>query len=349
MATADPLIEVIIPNWNGKTMLGHCLDSLRQQSFKNFVVTVVDNGSTDGSIPYLQREFPAVRIVGLDHNTGFSFAVNKAIEQAVSPWLLLLNNDMEVAPNCLEELNKAIALHSDHDFFALKMMNYHQRDLIDGAGDAVLRGGVGYRLGTLEQDSSHYRQDREVFGACAGAALYSRTFFDRVGLFDPDFFAYLEDVDLNMRARKLGMRCMLIASAVVYHIGSATTGSKINAVTARLSTRNNIYVLVKNYSLRTFLRFLPAITVYQCAWLLLCVKKKVFLSWLKGVVEAMNDLPHFYRKRTSQETDGRSLDNIGFAKLIARWEREAVHSIMARRSSEGKNNLLLQWYCRILF
>lgn len=349
MVTNDPLIEVIIPNWNGRAMLGHCLASLQRQSLQNFAVTVVDNGSTDGSIRYLQREFPAVRIVSLDHNTGFSYAINAGIEQAASPWLLLLNNDMEVAPGCLEELSRAIATQPDYDFFAIKMMNYRQRDLLDGAGDAVLRGGVGYRLGTLEQDSPDYQQDREVFGACAGAALYSRKFFDHVGLFDPDFFAYLEDVDLNMRARRLGMRCMFLASAVIYHIGSATTGSKINGLTVRLSTRNNIYVLVKNYSPGTFLRFLPAITIYQGAWVLLCIKKKMFLAWLKGMMEAVLGLPHFYRKRRIQTTGCRSLDNSQFAERVTRSEKEAVNSIMARRAGEGKNNLLLQWYCRVFF
>lgn len=349
MVPNDPLIEVIIPNWNGRAMLGHCLASLQRQSLQNFAVTVVDNGSTDGSISYLHREFPDVRIVSLDHNTGFSFAVNRGIEQAASPWLLLLNNDMEVAPDCLEELSRAIATRTDYDFFAIKMMNYRQRDRIDGAGDAVLRGGVGYRLGTLERDSPDYRQDREVFGACAGAALYSRKFFDDVGLFDPDFFAYLEDVDLNMRARRLGMRCMFLASAVVYHIGSATTGSKINGLTVRLSTRNNIYVLVKNYSLGTLLRFLPAMTIYQCAWVLLCIQKKMFSAWLTGMMEAMIGLPHFYQKRRMQKTGCRSLDNSQFAGLVTCWEKEAVHSIMARRASEGKNNILLQWYCRVFF
>lgn len=343
-----PQIEVIIPNWNGREMLGHCLVSLQRQTLQNFSVTVVDNGSTDGSMSYLERKFPHVKVVGLGHNTGFSYAVNQGIAQASSPWVLLLNNDMEVAPNCFEEIRKAIERYKDYSFFALKMMNYHQRDLIDGAGDAVLRGGVGYRLGTLEKDSPDYQHDREVFGACGGAALYNRTFFDRVGVFDPDFFAYLEDVDLNMRACRFGMCCMYLASAIVYHIGSATTGSKINGLTVRLSTRNNIYVLVKNYSPAIFLRFLPAIVIYQCAWVLLCIKKRMFSPWLKGIMEAVVDLPIFYRKRKNQVSDEQSLSDMKFAQAVSTWEGEAVKSIMARRSSEGKNNFLLRWYCRLL-
>ncbi|MFW2368812.1 MAG: glycosyltransferase family 2 protein [Desulforhopalus sp.] len=343
-----PQVEVIIPNWNGREMLGHCLASLQRQTLQNFSVTVVDNGSTDGSISYLETKFPYVKRIALGHNTGFSYAVNQGINQASSPWVLLLNNDMEVAPTCFEEISKAIERYNDYSFFALKMMNYQQRGLIDGAGDAVLRGGVGYRLGTLEKDSPDYQHDREVFGACGGAALYNRTFFDRVGVFDPDFFAYLEDVDLNMRACRLGMSCMYLASAIVYHIGSATTGSKINALTVRLSTRNNIYVLVKNYSPGILFRFLPAIIIYQSAWILLCIKKRVFLPWLKGVMDAAVDLPIFYRKRKTLVTDEQSLSDMKFAQAVSMWEGEAVQSIMARRSSEGKNNFLLRWYCRLL-
>lgn len=219
MQAVDPLIEVIIPNWNGKEILHHCLQSLAEQSFKDFRVIVVDNGSTDGSIEMLESDYPCIKLLTFDYNSGFSVAVNSGIKESVAPLLLLLNNDMEVAPDCLHRLVAKSNSYKDYDFFALKMMNFHNREFIDGAGDAVLRGGVGYRLGTMEKDCDHYQVDREVFGACAGAALYRREFFDRAGLFDEDFFAYLEDVDLNIRANRLGLRCMYLCDTVVYHIG----------------------------------------------------------------------------------------------------------------------------------
>src|SRR3989339_864094 len=100
MTGHEPLIEIIIPNWNGRDMLEHCLLSLRRQTFSGFCVTVVDNGSRDGSIELMERQFPEVRLIKLGYNTGFSVAVNKGIETATAPRLLLLNNDMEVAPDC---------------------------------------------------------------------------------------------------------------------------------------------------------------------------------------------------------------------------------------------------------
>jgi GT2 family glycosyltransferase len=349
MVGHEPLIEVIIPNWNGKGMLEHCLSSLRQQTFSNFRVIVVDNGSSDGSIELVETTFPEIRLVQLDHNTGFSVAVNRGIEASVAPWLLLLNNDMEVAEACLEKLRLAVEEYPNFHLFALKMMNFHQRQFIDGAGDAVFRGGVGYRIGTMEQDSEEYRKDRESFGACAGAALYSRSFFEKVGLFDADFFAYLEDVDLNMRARRYGLRCMFIAGAYVYHIGSASSGSKLNPLTIRLSTRNNIHVLAKNYPLRLFVRFFPAIVVYQLAWLLFCVKKGMFLSYLAGFYQGLRMLPCFFRKGRALQKSGDLIRLDIFATMIKTAEREAVSSIMARRTAAGKNNFLLSCYCKFFF
>jgi len=247
MQAVEPLIEIVIPNWNGSKMLQHCLRSLSEQTFKQFTVTVVDNGSTDDTEEMLRRDYPAVKLIKFSYNTGFSVAVNAGIEKTQAELILLLNNDMEVTAHCLEELRLAALKYKEYDFFALKMLSFKERDILDGAGDAVLRGGVGYRLGTQEVDGPQYAKDREVFGACAGAALYRRSFFEKTGFFDADFFAYLEDVDLNIRARRLGLQCMYLSEAVVYHIGSATSGSKINPLTIRLSTRNNLYVLIKNY------------------------------------------------------------------------------------------------------
>lgn len=346
MMCARPLIEVVIPHWNGREMLMHCLESLRSQSYQDFNVTVVDNGSEDDSLLYLKREYPFVKLIAFKENTGFSVAVNSGISSSSASWILLLNNDMEVEPTCLENLVFAVRRYEKVDFFALKMMNYHQRQRLDGAGDAVLRGGVGYRIGTMEEDQEIFKHDRAVFGACGGAALYSREFFCQVGLFDPDFFAYLEDVDLNFRARRLGLQCMYIASAVVYHIGSASTGSKINRVTIKLSTRNNIYIIAKNYSWSLLLRFLLPLLIYQVMWSCFCLKKGMFLPYLQGVWEALLRLPRFLRRRRMSNNQAISIKKI--ADIICQSEKEAIDSIMRRRLEQGKSNLLLNWY-RLLF
>jgi GT2 family glycosyltransferase len=345
MAHDEPIIEIVIPNWNGEKFLKDCLSSLARQSFQGFTVTVVDNGSTDGSIALLQCDFPNVKIIRFPENRGFSEAVNAGIGEASAPWILLLNNDMEVDAHCLAALRDGIEKYCDYDFFALKMRSFHYRSLLDGAGDGILRGGVGYRLGTMEPDGPRYGVDRDVFGACAGAALYRRDFFARVGMFDNDFFAYLEDVDLNMRARRIGCRCRFLASAIVYHIGSATSGSKINPLTIRLSTRNNINVLVKNYPLELFIRYLPVIGVYQMAWFAFVLKKGMFLPYLQGLWQAVRQFTEMAVKR--RINDRKNIPVAEFDLLLRKAERDVIDSIMSRRSTAGKGNFLLQIYEKI--
>jgi GT2 family glycosyltransferase len=347
MSINDPLIDIIIPNWNGAPMLMDCLHSLANQTFSDFRVTVIDNGSEDDSVSLVEVGFPQARTIQYDKNRGFSVAVNSGIRSATAPWLLLLNNDMEVAPDCMENLRSATQKYPDYQFFALKMLSFHQRDFLDGAGDAVLKGGVGYKLGTMERDSEFYSADRDTFGASAGAGLYKSELFEKVGFFDPDFFAYLEDVDFNMRARRNGFQCRYIGAAKVYHIGSATSGSKINDLTVRLSTRNNFRVLVKNYSFFMFIKFLPSILVYQLMWAIFSCKKKMIVPYCKGILEALRTMPQFMKKRSAIL---KNLDNIPekeFVQLIGDAEKEAVNSIMARRTAEGKTNFLLLCYSKL--
>jgi GT2 family glycosyltransferase len=339
-------IDIIIPTWNGRALLAACLKSLEPQRGQDIQVIVVDNGSTDGSQDLLREEFPWVDIVSLPENRGFSAAVNAGIRAGSRPWILLLNNDTELRSDCLGQLLDHCRKDETGDLFALKMCDFARREILDGAGDGVLRGGVGYRLGTMELDGPEYALNREVFGACAGAALYRRTLFERIGLFDEDFFAYLEDVDINLRAVRAGARCRYLPEAVVYHIGSASSGSKINEFVVRLSTRNNIFVIAKNYSPALLLRFLPAMAVYQIFWLLFVIKKGQLSAYLKGLFESLSSVAVMARRRREQMAVSRLTDR-EFAERIIESERQVVRSIMARRTQHGKGNFALRWYLRV--
>jgi len=346
MNTDHPLIEIIIPNWNGIHLLVHCLDSLRSQSCKDFTITVVDNGSQDGSVDKLRRDYSEVKIIRFDRNKGFSAAVNEGIKGSSSPWVLLLNNDIEVDAHCLQVLKETIFQENRYEYFALRMVNYHARELLDGAGDGYLRGGSGYRLGTMEKFGPPYNIDREVFGACAGAALYKREFFNKVGMFDEDFFAYLEDVDINLRANRLGLRCCYLSTAVVYHIGSASLGSKINAMTVRLSTRNTFCLLAKNYPLSLFIQYFPLICIYQVFWLFYVTKKKNLLPYLQGLVQAGRIIPKMLKKR-NEIVKLDTLSSKKFAEKLHAAEVDVLTSIIAKRKAAGKGNALFTVYCKL--
>lgn len=339
-------IDIVIPNYNGKVFLQSCLQSLQRQSFSDFTVIVVDNGSTDGSVELLKQDFPEVTLLSWSENKGFSVAVNGGIAAGSAPLVFLLNNDTELADDCLQKLLDAAQAKKEYDFFAAKMLNFHDRGYLDGAGDAFLRGGVGYRLGTMEKDSEYYSKPRQLFGACAGAALYRRDLFTEIGVFDEDFFAYLEDVDLNLRANSRKKKCWYVPDARVYHIGSATTGSKINAFTVRLSTRNNFCVLTKNYPLPLLFRFAPAICVYQFFWLCFVVKNLQFIAYLKGIVSFLKVFPAMFGKRKDNFKNA-LLNSQELGALLCATEKEAIQSIMHRRVTKGKGNRLFSVYQKL--
>ena len=340
--TSDPFVDIVIPTWNGWSLLEHCLRTIVGQSFKQYTITVVDNGSADGTVASLRSLYPEVRIVAFPENKGFSVAVNDGIKAGSHSLVFLLNNDTELAPDCLQCLVDASKQYDDQ-FFAPKMLNFHDHRMLDGAGDGYLRGGAGYRLGTMETDSNVYNQSGPVFGACGGAVLYRRSLFDRIGFFDEDFFAYLEDVDLNLRINRAGLQGYYVPAARVYHVGSATTGSKINSVTIRLSTRNSLYVLIKNYQLSLFVRFLPVICIYQFCWLLFSIKKHQFLPYCRGMCQGLAK----FRQMRKKHHELRGHDQLTvpeFASCLKRAEKDAVVSIMRRRSEQGKGNGLLRFY-----
>lgn len=339
-------VSIVIPNWNGLRFLPGCLSSIQGQQCSAWQIIVVDNGSTDGSLEYLRTDQPDVRLIALPENRGFSAAVNAGILSSNAPYIFLLNNDTELEPDCLQHLLKAAEALPAYDVFTPKMLSFQQREVLDGAGDAYLRGGAGYRLGTMEKDCETYNQPGPVFGACAGAALYRRSLFDRIGLFDEDFFAYLEDVDFNLRLNRAGGRAWYVPAAQVYHIGSASSGSKFNPFTIRLSTRNSIYVLGKHYSLLLFLRFLPVIAMYQFCWLLFSIKKGHLRAYCQGMAEALAGCGRMRRKQDKIRCHDR-LSAAEFAACLHAAEKAAVDSIMRRRSEQGKGNGLLRLYLKI--
>ena len=340
-----PTVDIVIPHFNGLNVLETCISSLRRQSEQRFQIFVVDNGSTDGSVDWLRKQSD-ISSTFFPENTGFATAVNKGIRQGSAPLVFLLNNDTELEETALARLLATAQQQSDFVLFAPKMLSFHQRTILDGAGDGYLRGGAGYRLGTMETDCERYSRPGPVFGGRAGATLYRRSLFDLIDLFDEDFFAYLEDVDLNLRLNRAGLRGYYVPEARVYHVGSATSGSKINSFTVELSTRNSFFLLAKHYSPAMLLRLLPVIIIYQACWLLFCVKKRQFLAYVRGCGQALRSIRNMRRKGRELRRRDR-ISESSFTDRLRMAEREVVHSIMRRREQKGKKNSMLRLYERI--
>ncbi len=258
-------LAVIIPNWNGRHHLGTCLSSLRHQTCTEFGTVVVDNGSTDGSPDYIRQEFPEVRVIELPENRGFSAAVNTGIRQTSSEIVVLLNNDTEAEPQWLAEIHRAAELHPEADMFACKLLLFDRRDVLHSAGDFYGQDGVPGSRGVWTKDDGRYGREERVFGACGGAAAYRRSLFTDIGLFDEDFIAYCEDVDLNWRALLAGHKCLFVPTARVYHKLSATGSGPFASYYVG---RNMLLVMAKSVPTGILARHWPAIVKAQLrfAW-----------------------------------------------------------------------------------
>lgn len=248
-------VTIIIPNYNGLKFMEPCFKALRAQSDQNFELLVVDNGSSDGSVKWLEdHQIPSIF---LEENTGFSGAVNIGIRESVTPYVILLNNDTEPQPDYVKEMVKAIERSPKIFSVSSKMIQLYHKDLMDDAGDMYSVLGWAYQRG-VGQKSSGYQKACRVFSACAGAAIYRREVFDEIGGFDEDHFAYLEDIDVGYRAKICGYENWYCPKAVVYHVGSGTSGSKYNSFKVKLAARNNLYLNYKNMPLlQLILNFLP--------------------------------------------------------------------------------------------
>ena len=244
-------VLVIIPHYNKLILLKECLYHLNQQSFNNFDVLIVDNGSTDGSAEYIFKicnENKNYHSILLNENTGFAYAVNKGFEYSIKnefAYSILLNNDAYVEDDFIKELFHSI--NNKNNIFAVSsmMINYHDKDIVDSFGDYYTLLGWAYQ-GHIGEKVDNIRHNEECFSACGGASIYNNSALEKIGLLDENFFAYLEDIDLSYRAKLYGYIIKNCFTARCYHLGSATSGSKYNEFKVRTSARNNIFLIYKN-------------------------------------------------------------------------------------------------------
>ncbi|MBS7526616.1 glycosyltransferase family 2 protein [Fusibacter paucivorans] len=239
------MTTVVIPNYNGLVYLKDCLEALEQQTYKDFEILVVDNGSTDGSIEYVANYYKSIRLIALDKNYGFTGAVNRGIKATDNEFVVLLNNDTIPAVDWLEALVKCIVSHADAFSCCSKMMQVQDENIIDDAGDGYTVFGWAYK-GYDGASAEKANKTRAITSCCAGAAIYRRSIFNQIGYLNDDFFAYLEDVDLSLRAMRAGYKHYFCHDALLTHIGSATSGSKYNDFKVRISARNSVWVYQMN-------------------------------------------------------------------------------------------------------
>jgi GT2 family glycosyltransferase len=293
-ATGQRRLSVVIPTWNGRHELEGCLAALRTQTLGNLEVVVVDNGSSDGTAAYVRRHHPEAIVVPLAVNIGFAGGANAGIKATSGAFIALLNNDAIADPRWAEELLAAM----DHaDIAASLILRHDAPELVDTRGEALSRWGLPYRSGRGERaDGLDLDGYPPILAASGGASIYRRTTLEAIGVFDQQYFAYLEDVDLGLRARLAGYRIVLAPRARVLHKVGATA-SKLGPFQLHQLIKNSQLLVLKNLPLTTLVKMAPRLVVVQAHLFVAAVHRRAGWSALRAHAAVAGSLPVILVKR----------------------------------------------------
>ena len=295
-------VSVQLLSWNGAEHLPALLASLAGQTFADFELLVLDNGSHDGSaelVAEAAKSFPRpLRLSRSDENVGFAAGHDRLFAMSDSPYALCLNQDAELAPLYIEKLAAFLDAHPEAGAASGKLLRSAGSGVIDSAGLRLRATGAVADIGAGEQDHGQYDGLREVFGVSGAAALYRRSAAAASspdgGLFDSSFFAYKEDVDLAWRERLMGFKAYVVSGAVAYHGRSMGARRKRSAWRERLSVKNHLLTLAKNLP-RSERHRLFAIVPYELAKAFYLLVRMP--SCLGAYAEAWRQLPNALEKR----------------------------------------------------
>lgn len=304
-------VSILIANWNGRHLLQECLDSLALQTFRDFEVVLVDNGSNDGSCELLHDSYPWVKLVELESNTGFASANNICLQHSSGEYIVTLNNDTRAEPEWLAELVRVAETDPGIGMVGSRTCVWDQPDIIDTLGGRICRDGMSRGAFRGQFFSSLNIPDIvPILYPSPCAALYRRQMLEEIGFFDDDFFAYAEDTDLGLRGRWAGWDAVAATGALAHHRYSATGGT-LSPMKVFLVERNHYWVAIKNFPLSRLI-LLPFWSVIRLLVQLKCVFSKrgtgeEFLSeeqpfdlvkaTARGHLAALIRLPDMLRKR----------------------------------------------------
>jgi GT2 family glycosyltransferase len=307
-------VAFIVANYDGAELLKTVIPSALAQRFEDFTVTVVDNGSSDGSVDYLRRAWPEVQVVALPRNIGAAAAFNRGIAATDSEFVALLNNDIELETGWLAALTAALEAEPRAASATGKLLQFHRRDRLDAAGDELMWSGGMASRGNGELDRGQYDAPEAVFSASTAAALFRRTAFGVVGPFDEDFFTYVDDVDWGFRAQLVGLECRYVPNAVGYHMRGATTMMRERTRFRTIERRNTISLVVKNYPVAALIRHAPRILLFHLLLIAISARDRELRPHVRGIALGLASLPKMLPRRRriqrSRRVDRARLDEV---------------------------------------
>ena len=274
--------SVVVPNWNGRSSLKDCLDSLQAQSLQPHII-VVDNGSTDGSVELIEKGYPEVELIKHSRNKGYAGGVNPGFRRAIelkTKYVAPFNNDAVADKRWLEKLVNYMEAHDSVGIATCKLLDSNGKHL-DSTGDYYTIWGLPYPRGRGEHNINKYDNQAEIFGASGGASLYRVAMLEKIGLFDEDFFAYYEDVDLSFRAQLSGWKVSYVPESIAYHqIGG--TSKKLRGFTTYQTMKNLQLLYYKNVPRRFMYRIGWRFFIAQCLFIARAFSRGQGLTAVRG-------------------------------------------------------------------
>ena len=338
-------VAIVIPSLHRPDLTARCIESIQRQTLpaEQWKIVVVENEARPESVIPDPLPRNTMRIE-LPTNEGTTNSINRGMAAVPLPYVLLLNNDVELAPNYLEKLVTTLETDETIGFAAGKLLRATDHAALDGAGDAMLLAGGSYRLGHLNADQGQFDQPMRLLSACGAAVRYRSKAFLLCGALDADFFAYLDDLDLALRTHLIGYRGVYVPDALAYHAGSATLGQALHPRVVEYVTRNQFFVLMKDYPPRIFRRLLPRILVYQALWFLFAVKVSGFGPYLRGLRGAVRGRACMQQKHRDLMAK-RVIGDDQLLSLMQMSERQIYDWHQSRPKSE--QSFLLTAYFRV--
>jgi GT2 family glycosyltransferase len=297
MNNVNPLISVVVPNWNGNRFIRQCLDSLFSQTFQDFEIVVFDNASTDGSLDVVKNQYPDVRLIESPVNLGFARANNGGVKASQGKFVFLINNDTIIDPDCLEKI---------YSFYQKKecavvtgKMVFPDRKTLDHAGGMYSRIGIALDRGLLSRDIAQFNYPFKVDYAHGSCLFIQKELYERVDGFDQDFFQYVEDVDFGLKIKSLGYDIYYCPDATLVHYDGGTTGRENRRRTYYMVT-NLAATMFKIYTVPALFLFFPLFLFSRFGLgvaYLLKGRFDLFAGVMTGIINIPKGLPKAIKKR----------------------------------------------------
>jgi GT2 family glycosyltransferase len=321
----DPLVSAVLGNFNGRRFLKDCFDSLENQSYPNLETIFVDDESTDGSSEFVSRNFPNVKVIqNTRSEKGFAACCDAGAHIARAEYLLFLNVDIELDPNCVRHLVKRMEEDLSIGVCGPKLLSLSDRRRIVSAGGTLDIFGFGMDRGLDELDDGRFSRSEQVSFITGAVALVRRDALTAAGGWDIDTFTYAEDSDLCWRILLKGYKVVYEPASIAFHFHSPSMG-RASPRKIFFMDRNRLTSMIKNYSLPTLIGVMPGWFIVAAARIVYFSARRrtdIVRASARAYVQVLRMLPFTLRKRTLVQTTR----NVPDKEILRHFAKESLEA-----------------------